>query len=76
MTDIIEQIAQRWFEAAPATQSPRWAEQPASIQEHYRALARQFWADPGKLTREFQSVAISTRSMTNNIDRATRAWVK
>lgn len=74
MTDIIEQIAQRWFEANPATQAPRWADQPADIQNLYRALARQFWADPGKLTRELQSVAISTRSMTNSIDRATKAW--
>jgi hypothetical protein len=73
---MIESIARRWFETDPATQNPRWEDQPESVREHYIALARQFWAQPGKLTRELQSIAISTRQITSNVDRATKAWVE
>ena len=73
---MIEDIARRWFETEPTTQLPRWDAQPESVKDHYRALARQFWACPGKLTRELQRIAISTRQMTSNIDRATKAWVE
>jgi hypothetical protein len=48
MSDLIENIARQWFEREPTTGSPDWDGQPASIQSHYRALAEQFWREPGK----------------------------
>jgi hypothetical protein len=71
---MIETIARRWFECEPCTQSPKWDDQPENVREHYRALARKFWDNPGRLTRELQSVAIRARQMTSDIDRSTKAW--
>lgn len=71
---MIEEIARRWFETEPGTQSPKWDAQPESVKDIYRAHARQFWAEPGKLPRQLRAIAISTRQITSNVDRATKAW--
>lgn len=76
MTDMIEAIARRWFEREPSTQLPKWEAQPEGIKRHYRALAHQFWDRPGKLTDILKSISIRTISMTTDIDRGVKAWVK
>jgi hypothetical protein len=73
--DITETIARRWFATEPRTQCPKWDAQPESVKAHYRALATQFWREPGKLTRVLRSAATSTRQATSDIDRATKAWL-
>ena len=73
--DIIEQIARRWFETEPSTHAASYDSQPESVKEVFRARARQFWLEPGKLTRVLQGVAVRTRQSTSDIERASAAWL-
>lgn len=74
--EIIEMIAQRWYETSPRTQTTAtWDTQPESVKRVFRTLAAQFWRKPSALTQVLQAVAFRYRQSESDIERATKAWL-